>query len=165
MKTGIFFLIAITIVTLIILNFSHHTLYMIFINQANDCDKICREQNYRQISDDKEERTRLLSEANEIFGPILKEYQDQILETKWFTNTSYGIGINMRNDGVFETEFEYSNELFLVLEELEIVSPHLDHPDAGKITVVEKRVFPQFLSFAIVIVGISGFVAYGEARK
>lgn len=165
MKTGIFFLIAITIVTLIILNFSHHTLYMIFINQANDCDKICREQNYRQISDDKEERTRLLSEANEIFGPILKEYQDKILETKWFTNTSYGIGINMRNDGVFETEFEYSNELFLVLEELEIVSPHLDHPDAGKITVVEKRVFPQFLSFAIVIVGISGFVAYGEARK
>jgi hypothetical protein len=138
---------------------------MIFINQANDCDEICREQNYRQISDDKEERTRLLSEANEIFGPILKEYQDQILETKWFTNTSYGIGINMRNDGVFETEFEYSNELFLVLEELEIVSPHLDHPDAGKITVIEKRVFPQFLSFAIVIVGISGFVAYREARK
>ncbi len=165
MKTRIFFLIAITIVALIILNFSHHTLYMIFINQANDCDEICREWNYRQISDDKEERTRLLSEANEIFGPILKEYQDQILETKWFTYTSYGIGINMRNDGVFETEFEYSNELFLVLEELEIVSPHLDHPDAGKITVVEKRVFPQFLSFAIVIVGISGFVAYREARK
>ena len=71
----------------------------------------------------------------------------------------------MRNDGIFETEFEYSNELFLVLEELEIISPYSDHPDAGKITVSEKRVFPQFLSFAIVIVGISGFIAYREARK
>ncbi|MBI5377736.1 MAG: hypothetical protein HZA82_03840 [Thaumarchaeota archaeon] len=138
---------------------------MIFINQANDCDEICREQNYSQIPDDKEERTRLLSEANETFGPILKEYQDKILETEWVTNTSYSIGINMRNDGVFETEFEYSNELFLVFEELEIISPYLDHPNAGKITVVEKRVFPEFLSFAIVIVGISGFVAYREARK
>ena len=71
----------------------------------------------------------------------------------------------MRNDGVFETEFEYSNELFLVHEELEIISPYVDHPDAGKIVTVEKRVFPEFLSFAIAIVGISGFVAYGEARK
>ena len=165
MKTRIFFLIVITVMTLVILNFSHHTLYMIFVNQASDCNEICREQNYRQIPDDKEERTRLLSEANEIFGPILKEYQDKILETQWITNTSYRIGINIRNDGIFETEFEYSNELFLVLEELEIISPHLDHPDAGKITVVEKRVFPQFLSFAIITVGISGFVAYREARK
>jgi hypothetical protein len=63
------------------------------------------------------------------------------------------------------TEFEYSNELFLVHEELEIIAPYADHLDAGKITVVEKRVFPEFLSFAIAIIGISGFVAYREARK
>lgn len=165
MKTRLFFLIAITIMTLVVLNFSHHALYILFINRANDCDEICREQNYRQIPDDKEERTRLLSEANEIFGPRLKEYEDKILETNWVTSTSYSIGINMRNDDVFETEFEYSNELFLVHEELEIISPYTDHPDAGKITVVEKRVFPEFLSFAIAIIGISGFVAYREARK
>jgi hypothetical protein len=102
MKTRLFFLIAITIVALVVLNLSHHTLYVIFINQANDCDEICREQNYRQIPDDKEERMRLLSEANEIFGPILKEYEGKILETGWFTSTSYSIGINMRNDDVFD---------------------------------------------------------------
>jgi hypothetical protein len=165
MKTRLFFLIAITIMALVVLNFSHHTLYVIFINQSNDCNEICREQNYRPIPDDKEERMRLLSEANEIFGPILKEYEGKILETGWFTSTSYNIGINMRNDDVFETEFEYSNELFLIHEELEIISPYTGHPDAGKITVVEKRMFPEFLSFAIAIVGISGFVAYMEGRK
>lgn len=160
MNNRILVIIGVTILVLVILNFVHGTLYSIFVNQANDCNEICREQNYRQIPDDKDERKRLLAEANETFKPILQNYRDKIIQSGQFTNTMYGIGINMRNDGVFETEFEYSNDFYLVLEELEIISPDIDHPDAGKITVVEKRVFPQFLSFAIVVVGISSVVAF-----
>jgi len=150
---------------LLTVNFSHNTLYHIFVSQSNDCDDICREQNYQQLPNDKDERKRLLSEANDTFGPILREYRNKIQQSMWITNTSYGIGINMRNDQVFETEFEYSNDFFLVLEELEIISPQTDHPDAGKVTVVERKVFPQFLSFAVVIIGISSIVAYREIRK
>lgn len=165
MKINLLILVSITVLALVILNFSHHTLYVIFINQVNDCDETCREQNYQSIPNDKEERSRLLSESKATFDPILKKYQEKIYQNNWVTSTSYGIGINMRNDGVFETEFEYSNILFSVLEELEIISPHSDHPDAGKITVVEQRIFPTFLLFAIVIIGISSFIGYKMVRK
>lgn len=164
MKIELFALAAITIIVLVILNYSHGTLYHILINQSKNCDEICRVQNYRPIPNDIGERKRLLDEAKATFDPILEEYRNKI-QDRWVTHTSYGIGINMRNDGVFETEFEYSNMFYMVLEELEIVSPERDHPDAGKIIIAERRVFPTFLSFGIIIVGVSCGIGYRIIRR
>lgn len=134
---------------------------------AEECDEICKEKDqlHEPISETREERRERLDKIREVYDPILREYDDKVMNSGWVLPRGYGFSYPDSPEENIEASYDYSDGIFIHLQKLEIVSPLSPTTDAGTISVIKELVFPELWVFLVSIVGICVFVGYRIRKK